>query len=204
MIGNSIPPLSRYPKPRSKGKKPKPKKLKPAPTIDPIDVFKTAMHADAGADSSHDPNSLLYDLINQLSGPQLKKLDVLIQKVQTRVLHSLEEQLLLAEACKRISAATLERRQRSRAEKASLMLTLQESLGTLKLSDIEYSSDGKIQALRVERKKMSLQTFMKQYLSDELSLVGSLMDSGTLLPDGKRQNPQSFLESMLRAYFTSI
>ncbi|MCB1119326.1 MAG: hypothetical protein KDK65_05140, partial [Chlamydiia bacterium] len=187
MSKGSISPLFNAPKPKPKGKKPKPSKLGGGPKIKPLDVFHTALNADAGTDSSHDANTFKA-FINGLSGPQLEKLDRQVQKILQRTLTPHH-----TKTCQRFSDALRERRARAIKKELTLREKVQARLEKLKPKHIQHTSKGQIQSLYIKEKAFPINTFIAKFLQPELALTTTLFAEGALLSRRKGQKPLSYL-----------
>lgn len=202
MSDDPIPPLPQHPKPKSKGQKPATPKLKVGPSVDPLDVFETAMNADAGAGSSSSSAETFDRFISYMSRSQLDQVDKLVQQVQTKVLSSEEEEHNRERTCKRISDATAQRRERSVTAEANIRQRVQARLDQLEISEVRFSKSMRLQSLEIANKRISVQKLVRSCLHHELLAIEAAIADGSLLIERKGQTALSIMRRMIEQHLT--
>jgi len=194
-----LPPIDPHPKPKSKGKKPAPPKIKTSPTVDPLDVFKVALDADAGSESSGNARQAFNAMLHALNKPQLGRLEKLVQRVRKNALKDKKRQA----TCDKVSKAIGKRHDLSAETEVALQLEVQKKLKKLSISSIERTPSGKVKQVRLKKKLMTLPALIKEQFRKELEAVEKGLKKGTLIRHRYRQRAENFLERILRSAIDS-
>lgn len=197
-----IPPIDPTPKPKSKGKKPPPKKLRTPEEIEALDVFKSMLEADAGAEASSDPQQTFQKYIHFLSRAELTRVERRIRRINKKLLGSEKERERRDFLCRKMESAIRHRREESQAQEALLKARIRERLEQLSIVDVECNHSGVLRRVQIDGQSFSIRVLINRYFSEELAQARQLLAEGVIVRFHKRYGGFAFVKRCIAEYLS--
>lgn len=194
MSVNPVPPFGKHPKPKSKGVRKKSKGIKPKPEVKAMNVFKTAMESDAGADTTSQSKEAFESMLESMSEAEMGHLERLVFKIQKETLGKKGKENATS---KRLKEAIEEKRILSAKQDAELRGDIKEKIQHFAPEVSEWKSNGDPKRVTVEGKQISIKRFITKYFFLEIERVSDLFEQGVLTKKRKGQRPENYIRRIV-------
>jgi hypothetical protein len=196
------PPPKAKPKkgPKSKGKKPKTPGFEVSPDVDALDVFKTVLEGDAGAESSH--QNFYSDHLSKLSKAKLKKLRRKINRVRDHYLEHPETNESITRVQDMVDSASEEQLRQSLSYEADIAERVRDHLDQLEIGRTKKRKK-RIEFVEIEGEMISLNRLCRRYFQDEVEEFDRHLAEGRIIPDIQGLTGRGFVRKVIRYYLTS-